>query len=87
METLLAIAGEEKEACQTWHLKTIMVIYKFNVMGVICRLLFVILFIPGCFIGMAFDLVMYIAIGDKHEPYKVLDWLGDNLADYGKNKG
>lgn len=42
-------------------------------MGVICRLLFVILFIPGCFIGMAFDLVMYIAIGDKHEPYKVKD--------------
>lgn len=63
-----------------------MVIYKFNVMGVICRLLFVILFIPGCFIGMAFDLVMYVAIGDRHKPYKVLDWLSDNLADYGKEK-
>lgn len=56
-------------------------------MGVICRLLFIILFIPGCFIGMAFDLVMYVAIGDRHKPYKVLDWLSDNLADYGKNKG
>lgn len=45
-------------------------------MGLICRLIFVILFIP----------IMFIAIGDRHEPYKVLDWLSDNLADYGKEK-
>mgnify|MGYP007067304013 CR=1 FL=1 len=42
-------------------------------MGLICRLIFVILFISCCFIGMAFDLIMFIAIGDKHESYKVLD--------------
>lgn len=55
-------------------------------MGPICRLIFVIMFLPTCLVSFIFDLIMFIAIGDKHESYKVLDWLSDNFADYGKEK-
>lgn len=55
-------------------------------MGPICRLIFVIMFLPTCLVSFIFGLIMFISIGDKHEPYKVLDWLSDNFADYGKDK-
>lgn len=55
-------------------------------MGLICRLIFVIMFLLTCLVSFIFDLIMFIAIGDKHESYKVLDWLSDNFADYGKDK-
>lgn len=42
-------------------------------MGPICRLIFVIMFLPTCLVSFIFDLIMFIAIGDKHESYKVLD--------------
>lgn len=48
-------------------------------MKVICRLIFVVLFIPFCAINSVYDTFMFIAIGNRHKIFTVLDWLSDKL--------
>lgn len=48
-------------------------------MKVICRLIFIVLFMPMCIVSCIYDTVMFIAIGNKHKIFTVLDWLSDKL--------
>lgn len=50
-------------------------------MNAICRLLFIILFIPTSVINGIFDGVMFVIRGDKHEMCLILCWLSNKLLD------
>lgn len=50
-------------------------------MKAICRLLFIVLFIPACVINGIYDAVMFVALGDKHEMCCILNWLSEKLLE------